>query len=227
MRRTVIALVAVALVVPATASAGLVLGLRTGASMTGGEIEEGAKIRDFAGSMVPVQLEAGWKLAERLTLSGFATMSFGLVSGDFADVCDAGGSDCTANQARFGAQAQWSFMPSRRLDPWVGVGVARETLGIESISGSSGVNTNYEGTGWDVQAGFDYRVGRRFSVSPFLGYSFGTYTKRKVISDPFSDWEPVANEKTHSLFTLGVRVGWELLGAPRAEAEAVPAASGT
>ncbi len=168
--------------------------------------------------MVPLQFEAGWKFADRLTLSGFAAMNLGLVSGSFKDACDAGGLSCSANQTRVGGQAQWNFMPARRLDPWVGVGVAWEVLGIQSTSATSSVDPNFQGTGWDVQAGADYWVSRRFSVSPYVGLSLGTYTEGEMVSDPLSGgWKPITGERVHTLFTIGVRLGFDLGGAPRGD----------
>ncbi len=227
MRRIEIALLVAALIAPATANAGLVLGFRTGISRTGGSIMQGAKTTDYAGSMVPLQLDAGWKFRGHLTLGGFFTMNLGLVSGPFKDACDASGSACSANQTRVGGQAQWNFWPARRLDPWVGASVAWEVLGIESIHGTSGVNTNFQGTGWDVQAGFDYWVRRWFSVSPYLALSAGTYDERKVVSDPLSDWEPVPGRKAHFLFTIGVRVGFDFGGAARSDDAPAAAPPGT
>jgi hypothetical protein len=217
MRKLTMALLIAAAFAPATVSAGLVLGLGTGLTRTGGYIGEGVPMSDYASFMVPVQLEAGWKFADRLTLVGFFNMNFGIVSGDFGTVCDAYGWDCLANQSRVGAQARWSFSPDRQLDPWVGAGVAWEVLGIERSSSASTYTINFQGTGFDLAAGVDYWVSPRFSLSPYVGLSLGKYTEGKVVS-AFEDWSaiPDAEQRVHSQFTAGVRIAWDFGGSPRA-----------
>ncbi len=62
-------------------------------------------------------------------------------------------------------------------------------------------------------------------MSPYVGFSFGTYTEGKLVSG-FGDWEPIPNKGTHTLVTLGVRVGWDFGGTPRGEAAAPSSAPG-
>jgi hypothetical protein len=216
MRRIGLVLLAVALVAPAAARAGLLLGAGSGLTKAGGSIVEGDEMRDAAAWMIPVQLEAGWKFADRLTLVGFLNMNFGLVSGDFKESCDASGDDCLANLSRFGAQVRWNFLPARRLDPWLGAGYAWEVLGLERTSASSGVTNNLQGGAFDVVAGVDYWIARRLSVSPYLGLSVGSYKDAKEVS-AFEDWEaiPDSERKTHTQVTAGVRIAWDFGGTQR------------
>lgn len=218
MRRIALAALSAALMAPAAARPGLILGVDTGLSKTGGSITAGAKMSNAAGGMVPLRLEAGWKFADRLTVAGFFTIDFGIVSGDFKASCDASGADCSANQSRVGAQVRWNLLSARRLDPWVGGGVAWEVLGIERTSGTTGVNTNYQGIGWDVHGGFDYWISQRFSVSPYLGLSLGKYSEAKLVSEPLSDWEEIPNTSVHLLVTAGVRIAFDFGGMPRSDA---------
>lgn len=214
MRRILLALLATAAVAPATASAGLVLGAGTALSRTGGSIMQGAPMSDFSDWAVPLHLEAGWKFADRLTLVGFFDLGFGIVGGDFATSCDISGDDCLVNQSRVGALARWNFMAGGQLDPFVGIGYASETLAVERTSTMSGVTLNYRGAAFELQGGLDYWVTDRFSVSPWLGVSFGTYTEGKAVSS-FGDWESIPDTKGHTQVTAGVRVGWDFGGSPR------------
>jgi hypothetical protein len=217
-----LALLAVGAVAPATASAGLTLGAGVGLGKPGGSIEQSTSMNDVASWMIPIHLEAGWKFADQLTVVGFFDLVNGIVGGDFKTYCDASGDDCLVNQARFGAQARWNFMPGRQLDPFVGVGIASETLGVEYTSLMSGHTTNFKGLGYDLMGGVDYWFTDRFSVSPWLGLSFGTYEDQKDVSN-FGDWEPIAGTKTHTLVTAGVRIGWDFGGGPRAAGAAATA----
>lgn len=213
MRRILLAVLAAAML-PATARAGLVLGAGTGVTRYGGAIMQDAPMSDYSDWAIPLHLEAGWKLADRLTLVGFLEMNFGIVGGDFKTTCDLSGDDCLVNQARYGAVARWSFIPGGQLDPFVGVGVASETLALERTSSTSGVTLNYRGTAVELQGGVDYWITDRFSVSPWLGLSFGTYAEEKLVSG-FGDWESIPDTRGHTQVTAGVRVGWDFGGGPR------------
>jgi hypothetical protein len=216
MRKLTVALLISAALAPVAANAGLVLGAGTGLGKAGGYIGEGVAMSDYASFMVPVQLEAGWKFADRLTVVGFFNMNFGILSGDFKTVCDAFYDDCLVNQSRVGAQARWSFWPDRQLDPWVGAGVAWEVLGVEASSSTISTTINFQGTGFDLAAGVDYWVSPRLSLSPYVGLSLGKYTEGKVVS-AFEDWSPIpsSEQRMHSQLTVGVRVGWDFGGTPR------------
>jgi hypothetical protein len=224
MKRIGLTLLVLALVAPGAARAGLVLGLGSGVTKTAGSIAEGDEMKDIASWMAPVQLEAGWKFAERLTVVGFFNMNIGKVSGRFETSCDSSGSDCVANLSRAGAQARWNFLPARRLDPWVGAGYAWEVLGMEStLASGGGSTTNLQGGALDLVAGVDYWVLQRLSVSPYLGLSIGSYKEAKDVSN-FEDWKaiPDSERKTHTQVTAGVRLAWDFGGTARETQAPVP-----
>jgi outer membrane protein W len=212
MHRIALSLLAAALVAPATASAGLVLGAGTGLVKPLGSIGGDDEMKDAVSVMIPAELQLGWKFADRLTLAGFLAMDFGFVGGAFKDSCDASGDACLVDQARLGLQARWNFQPSRQLDPWVGLGFAQETLAMERSSDSSGSTTNVKGLALDVMAGADYWVSDRFSVRPWLGLSVGKYTDSKELNAIDTEWKAIPEQKLHALVTAGVRVAWDFGG---------------
>jgi outer membrane protein W len=229
MRRVAMALLAAsataAAVAPTTASAGVVLGAGTGLTLNGGSVGEGLKMTDLAAVMVPLRLEAGWKFADQLTLTGFFNMNFGVVSGDLKDACDALGNDCLVSQSRAGVQGRWNFSPDRQLDPWVGAGVAWEVLAVDQTTGSgSSYTVNLHGAALDLAAGVDYWLSPRLSLSPYLGFSIGKYTEGKEVSAIDEDWSaiPDSEQRYHTQITAGVRLGFDFGGKARAAATPAP-----
>lgn len=218
MRRTWLSLMvaAAAVTLPATASAGVVLGLGTGLVKPTGSIGGTDKMSDAVSVMIPVELQAGWKFADQLTLAAFLQMDFGVVGGAFKDNCDAGGADCLVSQARVGAQARWNFLPKERLDPWVGLGFARETFAMERTSTSSGTTSNLTGFAVDAMAGADYSIAGGLTISPWLGVSFGKYTRMADVAAIDPQWTTITDQKIHALVTAGVRLGWTFGAPPRA-----------
>jgi hypothetical protein len=219
MKRIGLALLALVLIAPGAARAGVVIGLGSGVTKTGGSMVDGDEMKDAAAWMIPFQLEAGWKFADRLTVVGFFNMNVGKVSGRFEESCDSSESDCLANMSRAGVQARWNFLPSRRLDPWVGAGYAWEVLAMESTTASgSGSTTNLQGGALDLVAGVDYWLLQRLSVSPYLGLSVGSYRDVKELDAIDSSWKaiPDSERTTHTQVTAGVRLAWAFGGGPRA-----------
>lgn len=226
MRRTWLSLMvaAAAVTLPATASAGVVLGLGTGVVKPTGSIGGTDKMSDAVSVMFPVELQAGWKFADQLTLAGFLQMDFGVVGGAFKDSCDASGADCLVSQARAGVQARWNFLPTARFDPWVGLGFARETFAMERTSASSGTTSNLTGFAADAMAGADYWIAGGLTISPWLGVSFGKYTRMADVAAMDPQWTTIQDQKIHGLVTAGVRLGWTF-GAPPRATGAAPAAT--
>ena len=211
MRRILFTLIAVATLAPVAASAGFVLGAGTGLAKPMGSMGNDVDMSDAASIMFPVELQLGWKFADQLTVAGFFAMDLGIPGGDFKDACDATDSVCFVNQARVGLQGRWNFMPARRLDPWVGLGLAWETLAIENDA----VTTNMKGLAVDAMAGVDYWLTPKFAVSPWLGLSVGKYTDWKVVNAMDEDWQEIEDQKVHTMVTAGVRVAWDFGGKAR------------
>lgn len=218
MRRILFTTLALAALAPVTARAGFVLGAGTGLSKPMGTMANEDEMSDAVSVMIPAELQVGWKFADRLTVAGFFTIDFGVVGGAFKDACDATGSDCLVTQSRVGVQGRWNLFPERRLDPWVGVGLAWETLALENDT----VTTNLKGFAADAMVGLDYRLGPKFAVSPWLGLTVGRYSDWKLVSAFDDEWQAIDDPGIHTMLTAGVRVSWDFGG--RALRDGEPAA---
>lgn len=210
MRRILFTLMAVATLAPAAANAGFVLGAGTGLAKPMGAMGDDWDMSDATSIMFPVELQLGWKFADQLTVAGFFAMDLGVPGGDFKDGCESS-ELCTVTQARVGFQGRWNFMPTRRLDPWVGVGLAWETFAMENDAAT----TNLKGLAVDAMAGVDYWLTPKFAVSPWLGLSVGKYTDWKVVDATDQDWQEIEDQGVHTMVTAGVRVAWDFGGKAR------------
>jgi outer membrane protein W len=157
------------------------LGLRSGYGVPFGGIgtadgDEGGDLRDIVSGVIPLQLEAEYFFTSRLSLG--ASFQYGLAQ--FEDEC-LEGADCSARQLRFGLNLAYHFQPEQKLSPWVGLGVGYEVVSL-SASGSEGgvsgvVESSLRGLEFaSLQGGFDYRIGERFSVGPFVTFTAGQYS---------------------------------------------------
>lgn len=164
------ALVALAAAHPARAESGPLVALRSGYGLPLGEAVAGSRLSDAVGGQIPLWLDAGWRLDERLALALFAQYGFG------SGMTCAGGASCTASVIRFGAEVLYRFLPQAAFGPWAGAGVGWEIS--RTKSSASGLETRSTFHGFEIvglQAGGDWRASPRLTVGPWASLSLARY----------------------------------------------------
>ena len=188
------------LLAPAAARAAPVLGLRLGYASAAGDAVSGSPMSEGARAAVPIQLDAGWRLLDRLTVGGFASWGPAAV-GRFC-----AGASCSGSQLRFGAQASWRFDPTAGVAPWVGAGIGWEQTWLKATSAADTLELTRAGLELlDLQVGGDVALGGRFTVGPFLQLSLGRYVRQEVVSPLGDSSGGVSHPSTHSWLQIGVR----------------------
>ncbi len=212
-RFAVAAVLAVALV-PSPSRAQLQLGLRAGWSSGMGDALEisgdpfvyGPPHKEAQSSwidwQIPLQLDVGWRVTRELTVGAYASYGFAS-AGDPG--CGGSGASCSAQVARAGIEATWSFASvSRRWWPWVGLGAGYEWSKVSaSLYGVSG-STTLKGLEYlNLQAGADWRLGDTFGLGPYLMFSLGEYSA--------GDFDSSYMKGTlHEWLGVGVRATYDL-----------------
>jgi hypothetical protein len=127
--------------------------------------------------------------------------------------CDTG-SSCSASNFRFGLDGRLHSAAGEPFDPWFSFGVGYEVLSL-SESGNVSVGMTFEGFDLDFQLGGDIRIGKLFSLGPFVGLRVGNYRSASVTSSgtDASTFISDANQTTHGWLTFGLR-GSFLLSRP-------------
>jgi hypothetical protein len=180
------------LAAPVTAHAGFTMGFRVGLGFPGGELVNGYDLSRNVAMSVPLMLQLGGAFAQdRVSVEGFFELSPMALSSDVTDTC----SDCSAVGLRIGALGSFRFTPQKRFTPWVGLGIAYETL-----TEDTGFNSwTYSGLNWDFSGGVDFKLGRVFALGPFVSLQFGEFDS--VSGDISGD----LNTGMHSWFQIGAR----------------------
>jgi hypothetical protein len=193
-----IAFAAVTAVAGSAAAEGLELGARLGYGIPMGDAAKDSKLSDGVKSMIPIWIDAGYRIDENLFAGVY--FQYGLVQ--LKEDCPEG-IDCSANNMRFGIQGQYHIMPAESFDPWLGLGI-----GYEMASAKFGdLETSTSGFEFlNVQAGGDFAVAEGVGIGPFLSFSLGQYSKAKV-GDTSGDIEEKA---MHQWLVLGVRGTFQL-----------------
>lgn len=142
-------------------------------------------LRDDTHGVIPLWLDAGYRLTPHLMLGGYFT--FGIVLPKVAPAAaPLGGGcpegvDCSATGVRFGVQAQYAFSPGQFVDPWVGLGLGYEWITtrldgelfsnpIEAAASHSGPELVH------VQGGVDLELSPSLAAGPFASFSGTRYT---------------------------------------------------
>jgi hypothetical protein len=199
------------------------LGARFGYSFGTGIVYSGLSIHDSSHGALPIYIDLGWRFLPQL---------YGGIYGQFAPVfladnpvsCPAG-FDCSAQDWRFGVQADLHFIPHSRLDPYVGLGFGYEILHthisgpivVPSLAGPlpATASAGIIDRGWEfanLTLGFDARVSPEVGLGPFVSASLNQYgihtgTQSATVQGVQVANGPVANVNHgfHELFIAGLR----------------------
>jgi len=129
-----------------------------------GDIGSNARrVQDLSQAGGELQLGLGWRINPNFMVGAYGSGGYH-ATGDYT-------SGANIYTATAGLQANYHFLPTAKLDPWVGLG-----------SGWRGMWVDHNGTdsrhGLDlarVTAGLDYRVAPEFAVSPYVGAGLTTF----------------------------------------------------
>ncbi len=214
MRKLAMAVAAAMLLLPAVASAQFVLGLRAAYGIPMGTAFDSdpvlgpkAEMKDFINRVIPLQVEAGYKLTPNFTLGLYYAYGFANVNGAQADAICVTGIDCSASDQRAGVQAFWSFAPGQPIDLWIGAATGWEWFTFKAEGGGATVKASLNG--WEyitVQAGVDFALSRSFALSPYASYGLGQFSKYSLdVPGLASESGSISSKATHSQFQIGGR----------------------
>jgi hypothetical protein len=191
-------------------SGGIEIGLRSGFGFPFGEtdgISGVARSRGFGDAFVgqlPIWLDLGYRLSPRWMIGGYASYGFVFFK-DGLDGCPSG-SDCSASDLRFGAQAQFHIAPYAAVDPWVGAGLGYEIYSSSVTTGPSTFDNTLRGLEFlNVQAGLDLPTDAGSSLGIFAAYTLGQFSHSSVTSNGQSFSGSIDQVATHSWLFVGLR----------------------
>jgi hypothetical protein len=202
-----IAFAAVTAVAGSAAAEGLELGARLGYGIPMGDSAKDAKMSDGIKSMIPIWIDAGYRIDENL----FAGLYFqyGLVQ--LADDACPDGADCSGSNIRVGVQGQYHLMPAESFDPWLGLGIGYEMNSYKVSAGGQEATGSTSGFEFlNIQAGGDFAVSEGVAIGPFLSFSLGQYSKAKVEMGGNTIEGDIEEKAMHQWLVLGVRGSFQL-----------------
>ncbi len=202
-----------------------IVGLRTGYSLPMGNaigsgtinyagttlaIPNASSMSDNFKYQVPIWIDAGYMVTPNLMLGvyfqyGFVGIKQGAAnSNNTLTLCDAGAS-CSAHDIHYGIQAQYFFMPWQPVNPWLGLGIGRESMSFSETAAGQTIDGSLSGWAFaTLQGGLDLGVADGFGLGPFVSLSLAQYSS---VHEQQGDVGADINVPTsmHEWLTFGVR----------------------
>jgi outer membrane protein W len=185
-----------------------VVGLRLGYGIPMGKLadETGAELSKAIKGNLPIWLDLGYMVTPNIMVGLYGQYGIGFAGSDIDDACDTDGVDCSFSVIRLGLQGQYHLSPAEKLDPWFGLGIGYEWLGISASRGSVSQDITYRGFELlNLQAGLDYKVMPALGIGPFLSFSLGQYGHASMSGDAADVSGDIDSKAFHEWLTLGVR----------------------
>ncbi|HKQ70201.1 MAG TPA: hypothetical protein VJT73_12720 [Polyangiaceae bacterium] len=196
-------------VAPESPARGVSVGLRVGYAFPIGSLATNDSLGSNFGGMLPLWLDAGYRVSEQVYLGGYFQYGFAFVS---SEVCPTP-LGCSASDLRFGVDAHWHFRslvdPAKALgafDPWVGLGAGYEIATTRlSLAGTTGHQTNSGFEFGNLQMGGDYLGLGPVRLGGFAALTLARYTQQSNSTPGGSLDSAIREPANHLWFMLGVR----------------------
>jgi hypothetical protein len=198
---------ALALLVPRAADAGVYLGLRAGAAWPSGDLEGDEALSSQVDFAIPFTGEAGWQFGNGVLLAAYLRVAPVALDERIRDFCDDVDADCGAVDVGVGLEGIFNFAPGEQLQPWLGGFVGWSVLAYEAELG--GNRSDFAFTGWELggQAGLDFDL-RPFTIGPFVQLGWGQFTEVTIDPEGAPEFdEDLDDEQWHLWTTVGLKLG--------------------
>jgi len=202
---------------------GIEIGVRLGYGIPKGAVASGPGSDLSLGikGMIPVQVEAGYRVIPALLVGAYFQYGFGLLGDTISSACNstqaqAANMGCSVRDLRLGVQAHYHFLARERLDPWLGLGIGYEWLGFSVSASSQGVSASSLSTirGFEFvnfQGGLDFSIADHVVLGPVVSLAVGKYSTDSTSSSFGTDTSSdITDPALHYWLILGVRAAYIL-----------------
>ena len=158
---------------------GFELGARLGYGIPAGKFaDDNSDLSDGVSGMIPLQLDLGYRVSPAFSIGGYVMYGIGFSATTFRNpvtrptISRGSAPDCSARDVRLGIQAQFHFLPKKKLDPWLGAGLGYEWLDTrQDTSGGGREGLSVTGKGFEfinLQGGLDIKVAPGLAIGAVL-----------------------------------------------------------
>jgi hypothetical protein len=183
-------------------ASGMRVALRSGFAVPIGDaFDASGSLSDTIEGYVPMRLDIGYRVQRHFYVG--AVGQLGMI---VPKNCPSGGS-CSGTDFRIGVMAAYHFLPARRLDPWLGLGMGFEILNVSRDLGTSSVDVSMRGIELvSAELGADLRAAGGLRLGPVVSTSIGRFTSITVNDTSTGDFDA----SVHAWVMVGLRGALDL-----------------
>jgi hypothetical protein len=152
------------------------LGLRLGLTNGIGSFESGNTVSKHVAGMLPLWVDAGYRVYDRWFLGFYWQYALGIPSSTSKSECES----CVHSGIRYGLQVNYSILRGPHSHVWAGLGVGRHSF--ETVDEVTKRGTAYEG--WEplsVHLGSAWRPTMGIEIGPFFTLAYSTLSSRSGV----------------------------------------------
>lgn len=187
----------------APSASGFEFAFRSGFVIPAGNSTTEGALSNGVGIQIPLVADVGYRLNEHIFIGVTGQYTFD-TSGNGGCVFDA---NCSAHDARVGAEVELHPRGRAAFDPWFGVGFGYEWLSSRNTSFGSTQSMTFRGFDFlVVDIGLDFALGK-FRVGPFASFAMGQFdhaTGRDDDGNPSSF--SIDAKSLHYWFSVGLKL---------------------
>jgi hypothetical protein len=189
---------------PAT-DRGISAGLRLGWGFPAGLLAKGDSLGSNFNGMLPLWIDAGYRLSHQIYLGAFFQWGAASVSDQYCPP----NLSCSAKDVRFGLEADLGLGDllgiRAPIDPWVGVGAGYEITSIDLTAAGTTASETYRGFEFaNVQLGVDYTGFGALRVGGFFTTTLARYSQlTQQTATGSADYTP--DQAFHLWLIAGIR----------------------
>jgi hypothetical protein len=192
---------------PATPARGPEAGVRFGIAVPTGSVQSGTNLDAYAGSALPLVLEAGYRIDPSLFFGARFQYAFPQLKAPIGSCNNA--VSCSGSVMQLGIEGVYRFLADRSFAPWAGLGFGYEWASADYDRANGGFGATYRGLQGLVQAGGDGRVSSQLVLGPYVEVAFGQYDTTdgrthagNVTTETTTD---ISNTAIHTWISFGMR----------------------
>jgi hypothetical protein len=180
---------------------------RLGLAIPAGSLQDGRSLDSYAGSAVPLVLEAGWRVDPSLFVGARFLYAFPQLKNPMGSCSN--NVSCDGFDTSLGVEAVYRFLADRKFAPWAGASFGYEWASYDINGANIGGGATYRGLAGSVQGGGDVRMSPQLVLGPYAELALGrfeTTDQRGHIGNTTTNMTmDIANTAVHTWISFGIR----------------------
>jgi hypothetical protein len=185
---------------------GVEAAVRLGLAIPAGSIQDGTSLDSYAGSAVPLVLEAGYRLDPSLFVGARLLYAFPQLKNPMGSCANV---SCDGFDMGLGVEGVYRFLADQKFAPWAGAGIGYEWASEDINRANVGGGATYRGFEGLLQGGGDVRMSSQLVLGPYAEVAFGRFEttdgRARLGNTTTETTMDITNTAVHTWISFGIR----------------------